>query len=334
MYDVADYGKQELDNDSSWSLLAAWGPSPRQRTHSTSSRNDPEQIDPNDKHSVQSSDCNDPRSARGVAFSSKKPVQLEPLHYTGKLRSLQDGAAREAVSRRNTTPKASRLTDSPGSLLRLQSALHPAPHPLPDLARLTSPSHIEPMTTVIHSMASLSRAGMENARRKTNQDIAFAYRKFVTDSSAIAGIFDGHGPYGHMISSFLKQHLPARIAKELRRRGDAAAVASIRASFLQIQEDLRSIQSINSRLSGSTAVIALLQGRRLVTAWVGDSRAALIHQKSPGLWTSTQLSHDHKPTSAKELSRILSSGGRVERLRDAVGCEVGPHRVWLPGSMV
>jgi hypothetical protein len=43
------------------------------------------------------------------------------------------------------------------------------------------------MTNILHSMASLSRAGMENSRRKINQDSVFAFRKFVEPHQAIAG---------------------------------------------------------------------------------------------------------------------------------------------------
>jgi hypothetical protein len=35
---------------------------------------------------------------------------------------------------------------------------------------------------------------------------------------------------------------------------------------------------INVQYSGSTAVVSMLQGRRLTTAWVGDSKAVLARQ--------------------------------------------------------
>jgi serine/threonine protein phosphatase PrpC len=138
-----------------------------------------------------------------------------------------------------------------------------------------------------------------------------------------------------VVSSFVKSQLPNMVAKQLKQKGEAAAGAALRAAFLQTQEALRTTPAINSRLSGSTAVVVLLQGRRVTTAWVGDSRAMLVRRQSlHSACQGIQLTQDHKPSSTAELSRILACGGRVERLSDAMGREVGPQRVWLPGSWV
>ncbi|KAL4531868.1 hypothetical protein Ndes2437B_g02304 [Nannochloris sp. 'desiccata'] len=245
------------------------------------------------------------------------------------------------------TSNSSKLTDendssskqgapSPGALLRMQSAsTRPAPHPIPELTRLTSPRHLEPMATIIHSMASLSRAGCERSQRKTNQDSCFAFRQYVQPHQAIACVLDGHGPHGHGVSGFIKQQLPMAIAEQLRCKGEAAAGAALRAAFLEVQASLRASNAVvNARLSGSTAVVSLLQGRKLTTAWVGDSRAILLRKEAGGGWRGIPLTHDHKPNVAGELSRILAAGGRVERLSDGYGREVGPQRVWLPSSWV
>ena len=201
--------------------------------------------------------------------------------------------------------------------------------------RLTAPRHLIPMQRVIHSMASLSRAGRENFQRKTNQDSCFAFRQYVQPYQAIAGVLDGHGPNGHIVSGMLKQMMPIKIAEQLRVRGEVAAGPALRASFLEAQDTLRAAAGkVNARLSGSTAVVCLIQGLRLTTAWVGDSRAVLVRREPGGGWRGVPLTVDHKPTAAAELSRILAAGGRVERLSDGYGREVGPQRVWLPGSWV
>jgi serine/threonine protein phosphatase PrpC len=191
------------------------------------------------------------------------------------------------------------------------------------------------MTNVIHSMASLSRAGCERSQRKTNQDSCFAFRQYVQPHQAIAGVLDGHGSQGEKVSGFIKQQLPMMIAEQLRSKGEAAAGAALRAAFLEVQSSLRASGGVvNARLSGSTAVVSLLQGRRLTTAWVGDSRAVLVRKEIGGGWRGIPLTVDHKPNSAGELKRILAAGGRVERLSDAYGREIGPQRVWLPSSWV
>lgn len=47
---------------------------------------------------------------------------------------------------------------------------------------------------------------------------------------------------------------------------------------LQVDAALAREPGLNSHYSGSTAVVCLLQGRRLTTAWVGDSKAVLARQ--------------------------------------------------------
>lgn len=309
---IVGFGKTSIgdaDSGTSWSLLAAWGSASKET-----------QVEMKEK-------ARDGRPEN--SSSSRKSSLWKRIHQKSKTSDDKNEKNARHVNKSEGNRKS-----SPGAILRLQSATHPAPHPLPDLAKLTLPRHSEKMSTVIDSMASISRAGMENFVKKENQDALFAYKKFISDTSAIAGVLDGHGAHGHIISSFVKQRLPSLIAYEIERRGEAAAHVSIEKSFLDIQAALKSTKNINCRLSGSTAVITLLQGRRLITAWVGDSRAVLLRRQSPTELRSIELSRDHKPALSHEKSRILSHGGCVERLQDAIGQEVGPYRVWLPGAMV
>jgi len=292
------------------------------------------------------------RAAPSMTISSlphpaTHPAARKPRSPAKKRPPLTNPSTNPSYAHTTGTSNSSKLTDendscpnqrapSPGALLRMQSAsTHPAPHPIPELTRLTARRHLEPMDTIIHSMASLSRAGFERSQRKTNQDSCFAFRQYVQPHQAIAGVFDGHGPHGHGVSGFIKQQLPMAIAEQLRCKGEAAAGAALRAAFLEVQASLRASSAvINARLSGSTAVVSLLQGRKITTAWVGDSRAVLLRKEVGGGWRGIPLTQDHKPNVAGELSRILAAGGRVERLSDAYGREVGPQRVWLPSSWV
>jgi serine/threonine protein phosphatase PrpC len=235
-------------------------------------------------------------------------------------------------------PRGARLRASPGAALRAASAAGPQSRPLADLLAPPPPHARVPMAAVIHSMASLSRAGREPAGRKTNQDAVFAFRQYAGEHQAVAGVLDGHGPAGHGVSGFARAQLPALLAAQLRRRGDAAAPAALAAAFGEFQAALRAAAGvINARLSGSTAVVSLLQGRRLTTAWVGDSRAVLVRRLPGGPSAGVRgvaLTRDHKPDCAGELARILAAGGRVDRLVSAGGRPVGPHRVWLKASWV
>lgn len=70
---------------------------------------------------------------------------------------------------------------------------------------------------------------------------------------------------------------------------------------------------IDIELSGSTAVVCLLKGTTLFTAWSGDSRAVLFRQAPGGPIQAIPLTKDHKPTDPIERARILANNGRVDR---------------------
>ena len=84
--------------------------------------------------------------------------------------------------------------------------------------------------------------------------------------------------------------------------------------------------------SGSTAVLALVTAvpPALHVAWLGDSRAVLgVARGRHARARAEDLSADHKPCLPAERERVEGCGGRVQRLVNDAGEEVGPHRVWL-----
>jgi serine/threonine protein phosphatase PrpC len=235
------------------------------------------------------------------------------------------------VSHASTT----QMIKSPGAYLRLQSISKPTPHPLPEFLKEPSPSHKVSMERVLHSMASLSRTGRtQGQKKKSNQDSSFAFRQFVEPHQAIAAIMDGHGTSGAAVSRFVRRTLPEEIAKGLAIRGEVAVDSVMRTAFLTTHESLRTTsEPINARLSGSTAVVSLLQGHKITTAWVGDSRALVVRELSSNCFRAISLTKDHKPVGA-ERTRIMNNGGRVQRMVDSMGRAVGPARVWLRSSWV
>lgn len=70
---------------------------------------------------------------------------------------------------------------------------------------------------------------------------------------------------------------------------------------------------MNMLHSGSCALLVLVGSTKVMTAWVGDSRAVLgcCYGPDPGLWRAKPLSKDHKPEDPKECKRITSHNGRV-----------------------
>ncbi|XP_024946644.1 probable protein phosphatase CG10417 isoform X2 [Cephus cinctus] len=63
----------------------------------------------------------------------------------------------------------------------------------------------------------------------------------------------------------------------------------------------------NMDVAGTTALIALLEGNKLIVANVGDSRGVMCDGKG----TAIPLSFDHKPQQQREKKRIREAGGHV-----------------------
>ena len=102
----------------------------------------------------------------------------------------------------------------------------------------------------------------------------------------------------------------------------------IREGFRQANAELLT-SSFDVDYSGSTVVIALVLGRRLICANVGDSRAVLGSLKGPDAqkaWVAAPLSRDHKPDLPDERRRILQSEGRVEQFQGATSTRLTSRR--------
>ena len=177
-------------------------------------------------------------------------------------------------------------------------------------------------------VACMSRAGKEPGFKKTNQDNCFAFEKYITEDQSLFGAMDGHGPHGHLVSGYVKQHLPIILVNHLTSEGKTVENA-LTSGFLEVDKGLSSSR-IDCEFSGSTCVVGYIHGRSLTTAWVGDSRGVIGYDAGNGTGIQAlDLTNDHKPTLPEEKERILKSNGRVEKLVDEVGQPMGPHRVWL-----
>ncbi len=136
------------------------------------------------------------------------------------------------------------------------------------------------------------------------------------------GVCDGHGHYGKEASGLVKQVLPAQLE----------TCVSYTEAFLNTDAQLN--KTVDTNLSGTTVVVVIFEGTKLICLNSGDSRAikvSLNEQSYGQLQTeATPLSEDHKPELEVEAKRILQKGGRIQAFKDdQTGEQVGPQRVWL-----
>ena len=169
-----------------------------------------------------------------------------------------------------------------------------------------------------------------------------------SDSMLLVGIFDGHGPHGEVVSS----HSSIFISDYFLSHTSSFLTSPKETLISMLEECDKSLFSLETdqELSGSTAVVLLLQDDSIHTASLGDSRAILgtltgmsfmlppPRSKYCRTWPVGRvlkpipLTIDQKPNHAEEFLRIRNAGGCVERVRDINGNNLGPFRVWVKGE--
>lgn len=196
------------------------------------------------------------------------------------------------------------------------------------------------------SYYSLSIAGKNYGARKTNQDTPVTFVKLNNiEGFNIFGVLDGHGVNGHHVSKFLGEHLVKQITsnqyinkeKELDKIYKAIKKSNyeiLMNIFLDLDKKLGK-QKFDVNFSGTTCVLVIQIGTKLICANVGDSRAILVYDKSKDAKEGNlkdseifELSHDFKPDLPDEKKRILMMGGTVDQMLDLNGQRGGPQRVW------
>ncbi len=126
----------------------------------------------------------------------------------------------------------------------------------------------------------------------------------------VFGVFDGHGGDGaaRFVSSRLTSHL-----EPISRGKDPSA--TLKRAFMLLQHEFMESEAFAKDNSGTTALVALLLGRRLLVANVGDSLGVLSRGKR-----ALRLNKEHTASDPDERELIEGRGGFVRLTKD------GKHR--------
>ncbi|XP_062108667.1 probable protein phosphatase 2C 34 [Humulus lupulus] len=194
----------------------------------------------------------------------------------------------------------------------------------------------------------LSSIFSKRGQKGINQDCLVVWEEFgCQDDMVFCGIFDGHGPWGHLVSKRVRESLPSSLLCNWQKTLSQTSLdlnfeieneralhwfgtwkESFFKTYADIDQDLKHNNEIDSYLSGTTALTIVKQGERLIIANVGDSRAVLATTSENGTLVALQLTIDFKPNLPEEAERIIRSKGRVFCLED----EPGVYRVWRPNG--
>ncbi|KAJ4966164.1 hypothetical protein NE237_018013 [Protea cynaroides] len=118
---------------------------------------------------------------------------------------------------------------------------------------------------------------------------------------AFYGVFDGHG--GSDAASFIRKNILKFIIEDS--HFPLSMEKAIKSAFVRLDHAFADAPTLDSS-SGTTALTAIIFGRSMLIANVGDCRAVLGKRGR-----AIELSRDHKPNCASEKLRIEKLGGVV-----------------------
>jgi serine/threonine protein phosphatase PrpC len=196
----------------------------------------------------------------------------------------------------------------------------------------------KPNSTIIKACHSLSKDGKDDSGKpKKNQDTYLIIRDLLQlENVNIFAVMDGHGEHGEQVSGqikrfFLSQFNNNKVIIKVKNADELYTALStnnfelLRQLFKDAEKSLSKC-NIDYQLSGTTCVMVIQIGRRLISANVGDSRCIFINGDN----SIKELSRDHKPDLADEKERITSKGGEIAQFEDN-GVKSGPFRIWCKG---
>ena len=141
-------------------------------------------------------------------------------------------------------------------------------------------------------------------------------------------VHDGHGPYGHYVSTRTVQTVPWFLIEESDFDKDSIDEECIEQALLDafqkseadlVRYAVASKKDVSE--SGSTALAVLLKGNKMWTANLGDCRCVVGSEEMEVILAT----EDHKPQQPKEKARIESAGGEV-RFDEVT------HRIYIKGT--
>jgi integrin-linked kinase-associated serine/threonine phosphatase 2C len=149
----------------------------------------------------------------------------------------------------------------------------------------------------------------ELGRRATNEDTHIAVDDVKEGYSgkervAFYGVYDGHG--GMATAQGAVKHVHQAILTD-----PEFAAGDIEQAIINGYQRADKLMEVAGDKSGSTAVTALIYGKVLFLANIGDSEAVLATREGKGPVQQTLLTHKHVPTDRAEKERVTSLGAMV-----------------------
>lgn len=153
-------------------------------------------------------------------------------------------------------------------------------------------------------------------------------------------VFDGHGKSGLQCSYHASQEMESVLStylknQEMKKSNDEEIRNLIRCSFEKVQKNLISCSSVETKLSGTTATVLILNESRGIIANAGDSFCAVgavpRGSTSNSGYEVVLRTIDHTPFLEDEAQRIWKSNGEICTIEQKEGLE-SLHTDWRNGD--
>ena len=193
----------------------------------------------------------------------------------------------------------------------------------------------------VKKVGSLSQAGKgEDGFTKVNQDSFLVLQnQYNLKDFNIFSVLDGHGVNGHLVSRFVTKYFTSffKNNKKMNSNNNEDAVYYrlkkndsdiLKRAFRHAERDIEKNSDIDANFSGTTCVMVLQVGEKILCANVGDSRAIMVKENN----VIIPLSIDQKPNDPEESKRIEGNGGEISQYEED-GEKSGPFRVWKKGEV-
>jgi CRP-like cAMP-binding protein/serine/threonine protein phosphatase PrpC len=204
-----------------------------------------------------------------------------------------------------------------------------------------------PGFSIIHCAVS-QRGYYPDSLTKANQDAYLVQPSGMgkMKGKGLFGVFDGHGSAGDTCSQFVKERLPQNMqmyANANPKTEYKKFVDGFKRAFTETNVQMHDA-AFNDKMSGTTAIVAFIDGCTVYVANIGDSRAIIAYQEGEKLKVAA-LSIDQTPFRYDERERVKKAGARVMtmdqiegaepihenwglNLGDEIDAEGNPPRVW------
>ena len=192
----------------------------------------------------------------------------------------------------------------------------------------------------VKKVSSYSQAGKgEDGFTKVNQDSFLVLQnQYNMKDFNIFSVMDGHGVNGHLVSRFVTKYFTSFFKNNKKmnsnknedevyyrlKKNDSDILTR---AFRHAERDIEKNSDIDANFSGTTCVMVLQVGEKILCANVGDSRAIMVKENNKII----PLSIDQKPDDPEETKRIVENGGEISQFEED-GEKSGQFRVWKKGE--